>query len=133
MNNNNFSNRRKTIPPRPERPLNILKFLKNTLGKELTRLSFPVEFNEPLSMLQRLLEGLEFSWILDKAAEENDPELQACLVSLYHFGCFMRISDRIRKPFNPFLGETYELDLWDEPEGFRAIVEQVKHHPPTNS
>ena len=131
--NNNLSNRRKNIPPRPERPLNILKFLKNTLGKELTRLSFPVEFNEPLSMLQRLLEGLEFSWILDKASEENDPELQACLVALYHFGCFMRISDRIKKPFNPFLGETYELDLWDEPEGLRAIVEQVKHHPPTKS
>ena len=125
------TNRRKHIPARPERPLNILKFLKNTLGKELTRLSFPVEFNEPLSMLQRLLECLEFWWILDRAAKEDDPELQANLVALYHFGCFMRISDRIKKPFNPFLGETYELDLWDEPEGFRAVVEQVKHHPPT--
>jgi len=125
--------RRKTIPPRPDRPLNILKFLKNTLGKELTRLSVPVEFNEPLSMLQRVLEGLEFSWILDRAARENDPELQACLVALYLFGCFMRISDRIKKPFNPFLGETYELDLWDEEEGFRAVVEQVKHHPPTSA
>lgn len=125
--------RRTAIPPRPQRPLNILKFLKNTIGKELTRLSFPVEFNEPLSMLQRVLECLEFASILDRAARENDGHLQAALVALYHAASFMRISDRIKKPFNPLLGETYELDLWNEPEGYRAIVEQVEHHPPVTA
>jgi len=125
--------RRTEIPPRPERPLNIIKFLKNTLGKELTRLSFPVEFNEPLSMLQRVLESLEFSWLLDRAAQETDVELQAAILGLYHAASFMRISDRIKKPFNPLLGETFELDLWNEPEGYRAIVEQVEHHPPVTA
>merc|ERR1711990_992893 len=37
---------------------------------------------------------------------------------------------RTTKPFNPLLGETYELDRVDE-MGLRLIVEQVSHHPPS--
>lgn len=125
--------RRTKIPPRPERPLNILNFLKTTLGRELTRMSFPLVFNEPLSMLQRAIEFLEFAHILDKAAEPGvTPELQAGLVCLFMSANFLRISDRYKKPFNPLLCETFELDRWDDKEQYRFIVEQVEHHPPTS-
>merc|ERR1711981_928172 len=86
MSSSAKSRRRTSIPERPKRSINLLKFLKNTVGKELTRLSFPVDFNEPLSMLQRVLECMEFSWILDRAAKENNAKLQAAMVALYHFG-----------------------------------------------
>jgi hypothetical protein len=33
------------------------------------------------------------------------------------------------KPFNPLLGETYEMEM----EGMRYISEQVSHHPPVSS
>ncbi len=36
------------------------------------------------------------------------------------------LADGFNKPFNPLLGETYELQT-DE---FRFIAEQVSHHPP---
>ena len=36
------------------------------------------------------------------------------------------VKTRIKKPFNPMLGETYELVT----EDFRWISEQVSHHPP---
>lgn len=37
--------------------------------------------------------------------------------------------ERLGKPFNPLLGETYELQ---RPE-FRIICEQVSHHPPISA
>ena len=35
--------------------------LKHSIGKDLTKISFPVSFNEPTSMLQRMAEDIEFS------------------------------------------------------------------------
>lgn len=35
------------------------------------------------------------------------------------------------KPFNPLLGETYELEREDI--GFRLVAEQVSHHPPIST
>jgi flagellar basal body rod protein FlgC len=35
--------------------------LKHSIGKDLTKISFPVFFNEPTSMLQRMAEDMEFS------------------------------------------------------------------------
>ncbi|KAF1390129.1 hypothetical protein PFLUV_G00054900 [Perca fluviatilis] len=39
--------------------------------------------------------------------------------------------ERTGKPFNPLLGETYELIREDE--GYRLISEQVSHHPPVSA
>lgn len=45
-----------------ERPVTSLwSVLKNSIGKDLTKISFPVYFNEPTSMLQRMAEDMEFS------------------------------------------------------------------------
>lgn len=38
----------------------------------------------------------------------------------------------VAKPFNPMLGETYELDRLDT-LGFRLMAEQVSHHPPVTA
>eukprot|EP01097_Dermamoeba_algensis_P003710 TRINITY_DN2539_c0_g1_i4.p1 TRINITY_DN2539_c0_g1~~TRINITY_DN2539_c0_g1_i4.p1 ORF type:complete len:345 (+),score=62.41 TRINITY_DN2539_c0_g1_i4:479-1513(+) len=40
-------------------------------------------------------------------------------------------TSRVCKPFNPILGETY--DLVHAEKGFRALVEQVSHHPPVSA
>lgn len=37
--------------------------------------------------------------------------------------------ERLGKPFNPLLGETYELQRTE----FRALAEQVSHHPPVSA
>ena len=42
--------------------------MKNCIGKDLSRIPVPVNFSEPLSMLQRMSEDLQYSEILDKAA-----------------------------------------------------------------
>ena len=42
-------------------PVSLWAVLKNSIGKDLTRISFPVFFNEPTSMLQRMAEDMEFA------------------------------------------------------------------------
>ncbi|KXJ05174.1 Oxysterol-binding protein-related protein 1, partial [Exaiptasia diaphana] len=39
--------------------------------------------------------------------------------------------ERVGKPFNPLLGETYELVREDL--GFKLVAEQVSHHPPISA
>ncbi|VVD05749.1 unnamed protein product, partial [Leptidea sinapis] len=47
--------------------------LKNCVGKELSKITMPVVFNEPLSFLQRMLEYLEYASLLRIASEQTDP------------------------------------------------------------
>ncbi|VDN29709.1 unnamed protein product, partial [Dibothriocephalus latus] len=58
--------RRTTIPPKPNISLNLWSILKNCIGKELTKIAMPVNFSEPLSMLQRLTENFEYYDCLDR-------------------------------------------------------------------
>lgn len=48
-------NERKTLPvPKPKVSKNVFKILKDCIGKDLSKFSVPVYFNEPLSMLQKM-------------------------------------------------------------------------------
>lgn len=52
-------------------------------GKELSKIPIPVNFSEPLSMLQRLTEDYEYSTILDQAATFTDPAQQLAYVAAF--------------------------------------------------
>ena len=86
---------------------------------------FQVNFNEPLSMLQRLTEDLEYHELLDRAARCDSSLEQMCLVAAFSVSSYSTTVHRTAKPFNPLLGETYELDRLDE-YGYRSISEQVR-------
>lgn len=123
--------RRTKLPaPRPNTEgCSLWNILCKNIGKDLSQVSMPVALNEPLNMLQRMCEELEYSELLDKAAELDDPYermvyVAAFAVSSYGSGYFRAGS----KPFNPLLGETYECIREDK--GFKYISEQVSHHPP---
>ena len=83
----------------------------------------PVNFNEPLSMLQRITEDFEYYKILDAAAVAKSTEEQVALVAAFSVSSYASTLIRTTKPFNPLLGETYELDRVEE-MGLRLIVEQ---------
>ena len=93
------------------------------------RIPIPVNFSEPLSMLQRITEDMEYSEILDKAAQCQDDCEQLAYVAAFTVSAFGTTAIRTSKPFNPLLGETFELDRSDD-YGWRLITEQVSHHPP---
>lgn len=52
---------------------NIWSVLKNCIGKELSKITMPVVFNEPLSFLQRMSEYMEYAHLLRIASEQSDP------------------------------------------------------------
>lgn len=111
--------------------VSIWSVLKDAIGKDLTKISMPVVFNEPISMLQRLCEDMEYSQLLDKADRCSNSLERMIHIAAWAISSYSSTVDRTGKPFNPLLGETYELI---KPEkGFRYIAEQVSHHPPISA
>lgn len=106
--------------------------MRNNIGKDLSKVSMPVELNEPLNTLQHLCEELEYSELLDKAAETDDPYERMVLIAAFAASGYASTYFRAgSKPFNPVLGETYECIREDK--GFRFFSEQVSHHPPISA
>ncbi|CAG0898591.1 unnamed protein product [Cyprideis torosa] len=134
--------RRLRVPDKPQYPINLWNIIKvsilsinlwniikNSIGKDLSKIPFPVNFGEPLSMLQRVTEAYEYYELLDTAAKtENQWEMLA-YVAAFNVSSYASSAIRTGKPFNPLLGETYECDRRED-MGFRALLEQVSHHPP---
>uniref|UniRef100_A0A8C1GC34 Oxysterol-binding protein n=1 Tax=Cyprinus carpio TaxID=7962 RepID=A0A8C1GC34_CYPCA len=121
--------RRSRIPDKPNYSLNLWSIMKNCIGKELSKIPMPVNFNEPLSMLQRLSEDLEYYELLDRGAKCQSSLEQMCYVAAFTVSSYSTTVHRTGKPFNPLLGETFELDRVQE-SGYRSLCEQVSHHPP---
>uniref|UniRef100_A0A3Q2NQJ3 Oxysterol-binding protein n=1 Tax=Fundulus heteroclitus TaxID=8078 RepID=A0A3Q2NQJ3_FUNHE len=121
--------RRTRIPDKPNYSLNLWSIMKNCIGKDLSKIPMPVNFNEPISMLQRLSEDLEYHELLDKAAKCHSSLEQMCYVVAFCVSAYSTTVYRTGKPFNPLLGETFELDRRRE-SGYRSLCEQVSHHPP---
>lgn len=122
--------RRSTIKGPKQAPPSIIGFLRKNAGKDLSTVSMPVTANEPTSLLQRLAESMEYTSVLDSAAAAGSPEERLALVTAFALSYFAnnRVKERaVRKPFNPMLGETFELVREDL--GFRFVAEKVSHHP----
>ncbi|KAM4705434.1 oxysterol-binding protein-related protein 3 isoform 2-T2 [Rhinophrynus dorsalis] len=112
--------------------ISLWNILRNNIGKDLSKVSMPVQLNEPLNTLQRLCEELEYSELLDKAAQTQDPFERMVYIATFAVSSYASSFYRAgSKPFNPVLGETYECI--NEDRGFRFIAEQVSHHPPISA
>ncbi|CCE79857.1 Piso0_002949 [Millerozyma farinosa CBS 7064] len=115
-----------------DRPsLSLWGILKSMIGKDMTKMSLPVTFNECTSLLQRLAEDIEYSKLLDKAASIDDSTLRMVYVATFAVSEYASTVNRIAKPFNPLLGETFEYCRPDC--NYRLLTEQVSHHPPVSA
>ncbi|EPS30885.1 hypothetical protein PDE_05838 [Penicillium oxalicum 114-2] len=112
-----------------DRPkISLWGILKSMIGKDMTKMTLPVSFNEPTSLLQRVAEDLEYTDLLDIAADRSDSMERLVYVASYAASEYASTIGRVAKPFNPLLGETFEYVRPDK--GYRFFVEQVSHHPP---
>uniref|UniRef100_A0A8C9WFJ8 Oxysterol-binding protein n=1 Tax=Scleropages formosus TaxID=113540 RepID=A0A8C9WFJ8_SCLFO len=109
----------------------IWSILKKCIGMELSKITMPVIFNEPLSFLQRLTEYMEHTYLLHQANSSSDSMERMKCVAAFAVSAVASQWERTGKPFNPLLGETYELVREDL--GFRLVSEQVSHHPPVSA
>ncbi|CAK0751111.1 hypothetical protein CVIRNUC_002043 [Coccomyxa viridis] len=104
---------------------------KDYIGMDITSLvTLPVWIMEPYTILQKVAEIMEYTELLDKAASTEDPYERLAWVAGFCIGPFGG-NERTWKPFNPILGETFELDL--PSNGVRFLAEQVSHHPPISA
>uniref|UniRef100_A0AC34QUQ9 Oxysterol-binding protein n=2 Tax=Panagrolaimus sp. JU765 TaxID=591449 RepID=A0AC34QUQ9_9BILA len=111
--------------------IGIWTVLKHAIGKDLSRFSIPIVFNEPLSMLQRLAEYMEYHELIAQATFADEPSRRIELVTAFAMSTLASTNVRMSKPFNPLLYETFELC---RPElGFEFVAEQVSHHPPISA
>ncbi len=99
------------------------------LGRDLARLAVPVYFNEPISMLQKVAEVMENEQLLCAANRQLDSLRRIAYVAVFNAAQYNSIVGRKLKPFNPILGETYELF---HPR-YKFFCEQVSHHPPISA
>lgn len=80
--------RRSCLPsPSPNNStISLWNILRNNIGKDLSKVAMPVQLNEPLNTLQRLCEELEYSELLDKAANTQDPFERMVRRDIHCFG-----------------------------------------------
>uniref|UniRef100_A0A669QZ27 Oxysterol-binding protein n=1 Tax=Phasianus colchicus TaxID=9054 RepID=A0A669QZ27_PHACC len=109
----------------------IWSILRKCIGMELSKITMPVIFNEPLSFLQRLTEYMEHTYLIHKASSLSSTTERMQCVAAFAVSAVASQWERTGKPFNPLLGETYELIRDDL--GFRLLSEQVSHHPPISA
>ncbi|KAI0534040.1 Oxysterol-binding protein-domain-containing protein [Xylaria digitata] len=105
--------------------------LKSMIGKDMTKMTLPVSFNEPTSLLYRTGEDMEYAHLLDLAAGRADSIERMLYVAAFAASEFASTIGRVAKPFNPLLGETFEYARPDK--GYRFFIEQVSHHPPVGA
>ena len=115
-------------PQQAEKGISLWSLIKEMVGKDLTRVCLPVYFNEPLSALELTAEDLEYSELLDEARGYPAGSMERMVrVAAFAISPYSSTEGRTSKPFNPLLGETYELVHVEK--GFRFISEKVSHHP----
>jgi hypothetical protein len=67
---------------------------------------------------------------MDNALKIKDDDCRRLAeITCFVFSQYSEVYMRNRKPFNPILGETYEIVQ----PNFRFIAEQVSHHPPVSA
>jgi len=104
---------RTTIPSTADlkiSPLVIWRLMKDLIGKDLSKFAMPVWFSEPTT---NLMKGGEMAYhtsnCLENVLKEKDPERRMARMVTVIGACFIQLIGRGKKPFNPMLGETYEL------------------------
>lgn len=80
-------------------------------------------------MLQKCGEAMEYQDLLVKADTCVDSLIRIAYVTAFSISQYANLEERNLKPWNPVLGETYELLTND----FKLFCEQVSHHPPISA
>lgn len=108
--------------------ISLWGILKSMVGKDMTKMTLPVSFNECTSLLQRGCEDMEYVDLLSIAVTKSDAAERCAYVAAFAASEYASTVNRVAKPFNPLLHETYEYVRPDK--NYRFITEQVMHHPP---
>ncbi|XP_074295075.1 oxysterol-binding protein-related protein 3C-like [Silene latifolia] len=106
------------------------RMMQKYVGADITSMvTLPVVIFEPMTMLQKMAELMEYCYLLDQADVCEDPYMRLVYSASWAISVYYAYQ-RTWKPFNPILGETYEMV---NHHGISFISEQVSHHPPMSA
>lgn len=109
-------------------PFNLIKTVWSLMGCNGFNRALAVTFSEPLTLLQRKFDQFRDATVIeDLVAVENDVDKYFLKIMRFYISTFGHIKQRLRKQFNPVLGETFQTVLHNN---LHAVAEQVSHHPP---
>jgi oxysterol-binding protein-related protein 3/6/7 len=80
-------------------------------------------------MLQKIGEIMQNERLLSEAADQEDSLMRLVYVTGFCIAQYGGTQFRVSKPFNPMLGETFEM----KSANWKFIAEQVSHHPPISA
>ncbi|GMS88627.1 hypothetical protein PENTCL1PPCAC_10802, partial [Pristionchus entomophagus] len=113
------------VPPREG--YSLWEIIKPNLGRDFSRFKVPVNMNEPVTML--LAESyMAYIDLVLKAITKESPTERIELIATYAISGLATNRNRLTKPFNPLLLETFEF----QKDGCRFMSEQVSNHPPVS-
>lgn len=110
----------------PKKKVNVWSILKENIGKDLSKMSMPVYAKEPITLLEKMAEFLEYRHLLRKANREPDALLRLANIAAFFVLWISQNKLRLAASFNSLLCETYE---WVEGD-MRFLFELVNNHPP---
>ena len=67
----------------PNAKVSIWAIIKDSIGKDISKLSVPVYFNDCTSLLQKCAQAMEYNEILECAGEETDPFKRLALIAIH--------------------------------------------------
>lgn len=82
----------------PKLKFSVWSIIKNAIGKDLTKFSVPVYFNEPISMLQKCGEAMEYQDLLVKADTCVDSLIRIAYVTAFSISQYANLEERNLKP-----------------------------------
>lgn len=93
----------------PKKKPSIWTIIKDSIGKDFTKMAVPVHFNDPTNFLQRSCLTMEYNHVfMDAAMEEKDSLKRMALLTGHMMASYTSSQKMATKPFNPLLQETYE-------------------------
>ena len=88
----------------PSETISFLSILRKNIGKDLSSVAMPVLTNEPLNLLQKLCEELEYSELLDRAVQQTSSLDRLKFIAAFAVSGYASSAFRSsRKPFNPLV------------------------------
>ena len=110
----------------PTKKVNVWSILKENIGKDVSRMSMPVYAKEPITLLEKVAEFLEYRHLLARANRLEDSASRMAAVVGFFLMWISQNKLRLAASFNSLMGETYEFV--DEDGQF--LFELVNNHPP---
>jgi hypothetical protein len=93
----------------PKIKFSVWKILRDAIGKDLSKIQVPVYFNQPTNPLQQIASSFEYYDLLEKSYDIEDPFLRLAKFSCMSASGLSQVERASAKPFNPLLGETFEM------------------------